>query len=135
MSTQGSRAGGSRIDALDLLKADHDRVKNLFREFDSLKGVDDEDAASRRAHAQGGGPKGEGSPNLPGLRMPTGSNTSLRPRRTSKPRQPAQSVIRSEHGQQGNWHDTLLDAAHARDVLGGNPYRLASLLRFVRAKP
>jgi iron-sulfur cluster repair protein YtfE (RIC family) len=43
MSTQGNRAGGSRIDALDLLKADHDRVKNLFREFDSLKGVDDED--------------------------------------------------------------------------------------------
>ncbi len=47
--------------------------------------VDDEDAAPRRAHAQGAGPKGEGSPNLPGLRMPTGSNVSLRPRSTSKP--------------------------------------------------
>jgi len=30
-------------DALDLLKADHDKVKNLFREFDSLRGNDDVD--------------------------------------------------------------------------------------------
>jgi hemerythrin superfamily protein len=30
-------------DALDLLKADHHRVMGLFREFDDLKGIDDED--------------------------------------------------------------------------------------------
>ena len=30
-------------DALALLKADHDKVKNLFREFDDLRGNDDED--------------------------------------------------------------------------------------------
>lgn len=29
--------------ALDLLKADHHRVMGLFREFDALKGIDDED--------------------------------------------------------------------------------------------
>ena len=42
--------------------------------------VDDEDAAARvAAHVQGAGPKGEGSPNLPGLRMPTGSKVCLEP--------------------------------------------------------
>ncbi|MCC6072883.1 hemerythrin domain-containing protein [Massilia sp. GCM10020059] len=30
-------------DALDLLKADHDKVKSLFREFEDLRGSDDED--------------------------------------------------------------------------------------------
>ena len=48
--------------------------------------VDDEDAAARACVIdQGEGPNGEGSPSLPGLRMPTGSKVSLRPRRTSKP--------------------------------------------------
>ncbi|MES2898754.1 MAG: hemerythrin domain-containing protein [Pseudomonadota bacterium] len=43
MSNQGKQKSGSSIDALDLLKADHDKVKSLFREFESLKGNDDED--------------------------------------------------------------------------------------------
>lgn len=30
-------------DALDLLRADHDKVKQLFRDFDDLKGSDDDD--------------------------------------------------------------------------------------------
>ena len=30
-------------DALELLKADHDKVKRLFREFDNLRGSDDDD--------------------------------------------------------------------------------------------
>ncbi|MBZ2207070.1 hemerythrin domain-containing protein [Massilia soli] len=30
-------------DALELLKADHDKVKSLFREFDNLRGSDDAD--------------------------------------------------------------------------------------------
>ena len=30
-------------DALELLKADHDKVKSLFREFEDLRGSDDED--------------------------------------------------------------------------------------------
>ena len=47
--------------------------------------IDDEDAAPRCTHAQGAGPKGEASPNFPGLRMPWGSNVALSPRRTSKP--------------------------------------------------
>lgn len=34
---------GSAPDALDLLKADHDKVKSLFREFEDLRGSDDED--------------------------------------------------------------------------------------------
>jgi hemerythrin-like domain-containing protein len=42
MSTPGKQKSGS-IDALELLKADHDKVKSLFREFESLKGNDDED--------------------------------------------------------------------------------------------
>jgi iron-sulfur cluster repair protein YtfE (RIC family) len=33
----------SALDALELLKADHERVMNLFREFDTLRGHDDED--------------------------------------------------------------------------------------------
>lgn len=33
----------SAMDGLELLKADHDKVKNLFREFEDLKGNDDED--------------------------------------------------------------------------------------------
>jgi hemerythrin-like domain-containing protein len=43
MSTPGKQKGGSAKDALDLLKADHQKVRNLFREFDSLRGIDDED--------------------------------------------------------------------------------------------
>lgn len=31
------------LDALDLLRADHAKVKALFLEFDSLRGIDDED--------------------------------------------------------------------------------------------
>lgn len=34
---------GSAPDALDLLKADHDKVKSLFREFEDLRGSDDDD--------------------------------------------------------------------------------------------
>ncbi len=34
---------------------------------------------------QGGGPNGRARPNLPGLRMPLGSNVAFRPYRTSKP--------------------------------------------------
>lgn len=43
MSTPGKQKSGSAIDALDLLKADHEKVKSLFREFESIKGNDDED--------------------------------------------------------------------------------------------
>jgi hemerythrin-like domain-containing protein len=42
MSTPGKPKSGA-ADALELLKADHDKVKSLFREFESLKGEDDED--------------------------------------------------------------------------------------------
>jgi hypothetical protein len=31
------------LDALDILRADHNKVKGLFIEFDSLRGLDDED--------------------------------------------------------------------------------------------
>lgn len=44
MSKPGKQQSAAARDALDLLKADHDKVRNLFREFDSLKGIDDEDA-------------------------------------------------------------------------------------------
>ncbi len=37
------------------------------------------------AHAHGAGPNGESRPNLPGLRMPLGSNVCFSPRRTSNP--------------------------------------------------
>ncbi|UUZ49580.1 hemerythrin domain-containing protein [Massilia sp. B-10] len=43
MPTQGKQQGGSGFDALDLLRADHDRVRDLFHEFDSIKGNDEED--------------------------------------------------------------------------------------------
>jgi hemerythrin-like domain-containing protein len=43
MSTPGKQNAGSARDALDLLKADHLKVRNLFREFESLRGIDDED--------------------------------------------------------------------------------------------
>jgi selenocysteine-specific translation elongation factor len=39
----GKHDNGAATDALGLLKADHDKVKALFREFDTLKGRDDED--------------------------------------------------------------------------------------------
>jgi selenocysteine-specific translation elongation factor len=39
----GKHKNGPATDALGLLKAGHDKVKALFREFDSLKGKDDED--------------------------------------------------------------------------------------------
>ena len=42
MSNQGKKSSAA-LDALDWLKADHDKVKGLFREFESLKGNDDED--------------------------------------------------------------------------------------------
>jgi hemerythrin-like domain-containing protein len=43
MSTPGKQKAGSAGNALDLLKADHQKVRNLFREFESLRGIDDED--------------------------------------------------------------------------------------------
>jgi hemerythrin-like domain-containing protein len=42
MSTPRKNDGATR-NALDLLRADHDKVRNLFREFESLRGIDDED--------------------------------------------------------------------------------------------
>lgn len=43
MSNPGKPKSGAAVDALELLKADHDKVKSLFREFESLKGNEDED--------------------------------------------------------------------------------------------
>jgi hemerythrin-like domain-containing protein len=43
MSTQGRQRHGASSRALDLLRADHQKVRNLFREFESLRGIDDED--------------------------------------------------------------------------------------------
>jgi hemerythrin-like domain-containing protein len=43
MTTPGKRNSAQDGKALDLLRADHQRVSNLFREFASLKGIDDED--------------------------------------------------------------------------------------------
>ena len=42
MANTGKHKGAS-FDALDLLRADHEKVKHLFREFENLKGNDDED--------------------------------------------------------------------------------------------
>ena len=42
MANQGKKAS-SAPNALELLKADHEKVKALFREFESLKGSDDDD--------------------------------------------------------------------------------------------
>jgi selenocysteine-specific translation elongation factor len=39
----GKQKNGAASDALDLLRADHEKVKAMFREFDTLKGKDDED--------------------------------------------------------------------------------------------
>jgi hemerythrin-like domain-containing protein len=41
MSTPGKQA--HMTDALDFLKSEHQKVRNLFLEFDSLRGIDDED--------------------------------------------------------------------------------------------
>lgn len=41
MPTQGKQSGSAG--ALDLLRTDHDRVRALFREFEQLKGSDEED--------------------------------------------------------------------------------------------
>ncbi|MES2015924.1 MAG: hemerythrin domain-containing protein [Pseudomonadota bacterium] len=43
MSTSGKPRKQRPIDALDLLKADHGKVKQLFREFERMRGVDDDD--------------------------------------------------------------------------------------------
>lgn len=43
MSTQHPFHHRGTLDALDLLRADHDKVRQLFREFDSLRDIDDED--------------------------------------------------------------------------------------------
>jgi hemerythrin superfamily protein len=42
MKTHKQKDGGA-TDALDLLRADHDKVKDLFREFHTLKGKDGHD--------------------------------------------------------------------------------------------
>ncbi|MFB9241944.1 hemerythrin domain-containing protein [Massilia antarctica] len=41
MPTHGKPKSGAAIDALALLKADHEKVKSLFRAFDRLRGDDD----------------------------------------------------------------------------------------------
>jgi hemerythrin superfamily protein len=43
MTSKGKPKSGTINDALDLLKADHDKVKRLFREFEDLKSSDDDD--------------------------------------------------------------------------------------------
>jgi hemerythrin-like domain-containing protein len=43
MTNPGNRPPAAEGKALDLLRADHQRVHNLFLEFDSLKGIQDED--------------------------------------------------------------------------------------------
>lgn len=43
MANQSKFYHRGTLDALDLLRADHDKVRQLFREFDSLRDVDDED--------------------------------------------------------------------------------------------
>ena len=49
MSTPGKPKSGSPPDALALLRADHAKVKQLFREFDDLRGSDDDDDDERKA--------------------------------------------------------------------------------------
>ncbi|MEJ7806003.1 MAG: hemerythrin domain-containing protein [Telluria sp.] len=43
MSTPGKPKSGAAMDALDLLKSDHDKVKRLFREFEHLSANEDAD--------------------------------------------------------------------------------------------
>jgi hemerythrin-like domain-containing protein len=43
MATHGKPKRAANAKALELLRADHQRVRDLFQEFDSLRGVDDED--------------------------------------------------------------------------------------------
>lgn len=43
MTVTGKGKDGSAGKALEVLHADHQKVRNLFSEFDSLKGLDDED--------------------------------------------------------------------------------------------
>jgi hemerythrin-like domain-containing protein len=43
MSTPAKPGKGAAINALDYLKADHEQIKGLLREFASLRGNDDED--------------------------------------------------------------------------------------------
>ena len=43
MSTHGKPKSGAAIDALELLKADHQKVKSLFLEFEGLRENDDDD--------------------------------------------------------------------------------------------
>jgi hemerythrin-like domain-containing protein len=43
MSTPGKPRSRPALDALALLRADHDKVKQLFREFENLRGIDDDD--------------------------------------------------------------------------------------------
>ncbi|NHZ42100.1 hemerythrin domain-containing protein [Massilia aquatica] len=43
MSTHGKPKSGAAIDALELLKADHEKVKSLFLEFESLRENDNDD--------------------------------------------------------------------------------------------
>jgi hemerythrin-like domain-containing protein len=43
MTTPGKPGHVPARDALALLRADHDKVRSLFREFESLRGIDDED--------------------------------------------------------------------------------------------
>lgn len=43
MSTHGKPKSGAAIDALELLKADHEKVKSLFLEFENLDDDDDDE--------------------------------------------------------------------------------------------
>jgi hemerythrin-like domain-containing protein len=43
MPTPGKQQSRTTPDALDFLKAEHLKVRNLFREFESLRGIDDEE--------------------------------------------------------------------------------------------